>query len=515
MRSLTVKTHSETRRESEFFEAILTLAGSVLTHDWRIVEHDPADVVIISFDSVEPYSAWDEYSEKYPSERLVAYTDETAVRGAKWYLRRNAGSMPRLSEVVKVLNNVADYFSELDALPPAGGPSPPAAAVFGGGRFDPSRHLAGTVREAVEQGLCRVCSMAGCPPVYLFPRQNAVYTAADSQALSALCRADIGRIQTADLPEEALLEAVAAAGLAKRRPLSEFLWFSILTGSNGRMLAGCQEDEAVHLREWPGHARLSFYAMYRDIAMQMAAGMGRPGEIARQSAAPLQNVVDFHNACAYFGLIARGEEGRRLAAQKAQAREYLRAALRPCRPLNGYLKLVLVGSVGSGKTTALTTLSETPPILTEANPSDTVAALKSTTTVAMEYGEVRLGGGSKLQIYGTPGQKRFDFMGQILCARAWGLLILIDNSAGEPLAELKYYIDHYAQMFSDAQIAVGVSHYDAADNPAIEDYENFLAGCGRRCHVGVVDARDGHSLALLVAAVAARPGAERPRHVLQ
>jgi len=521
MRRLTIKTHSDTKRESEFFQAILTLAGSVLAHDWHIVESDPADVVIISFDSVEPYSAWDEYSGKYPADRLVAYTDENAVQGARWHLQRNPGSMPRLSEVVKVLNNVGHYFSESDVWPPAA--ANPASArppqvvyasrpaivaasepAIPSERFDVHQHLAGVVQQAIAQGQCRVCLMPGCPPVYLCPKENAVYTAADPMALSSLCRAPIDDIDVTDLLEDELFEEVASLESVKRRPLSEFLWFSILTGSNGRLLAGCPEDEPVHLREWPGHARLAFYAMYHDIATHMAGGMGSLAEIARQSAAPVQNVIDFHNACACLGLIARGEEGRWLARQKAQSREHLRSALRPCCADTGYIKLVIVGSVGAGKTTALTTLSETPPILTEASPSDTVAALKATTTVAMEYGEIRIGTDAKLQIYGTPGQKRFDFMGQILCGRAWGLVILIDNTQPDPLAELKYYIDMYAETFAGGNVAVGISHYDAARNLSIEDYDGFLAGKGYRFHVGIVDTRDSNSLALLVAALASR-----------
>jgi len=521
MKSLTIKTHSDTKRESEFFQAILTLAGSVLRHDWRLVETDPADVVIISFDAVEPYSAWDEYAGKYPTDRLVAYTDETVVLGAKWHLQRTPGSMPRLSEVVKILNTVGHYFNDFNvqapgvAEQPSSSPAvraidaPPAVAAaqsagIPADRFHVHQHMAGIIRQAIEQGQCRVCLMAGCPPVYLFPKENAVYTSADLKALSALCRVDIGQITVTDLLEYELLEEVAPLGLVKRRPLSEFLWFSILTGSNGRMLAGCQEGEPVHLREWPGHARLAFYAMYQDIATHMAVGMASLEEIAEKSAAPLANVVDFHNACACLGLIAQGEEGRWLADQKAQSRAYLRKALMPQCADSGYLKLVIVGSVGAGKTTALTTLSETPPVLTETCPSDTVAALKATTTVAMEYGEVWIGADAKLQIYGTPGQKRFDFMGQILCGRAWGLVILIDNTEPDPLAELKYYIDMYAETFSGGNVAIGISHYDANRNPSIEAYDKFLADHGYPFHLGIVDTRDSHSLVLLIAALAVR-----------
>lgn len=537
MKTLTIKTHAENKREHEFFQAIITLAGSVLAHDWRIVESDPADVVIISFDSTEPYSAWDEYSGRYPLERLVAYTDENRVNGAKWHLPRASESMPRLSEVVKVLNNVGEYFSDAEKDFPAPGeirgsfappafseteqavpfaepesfvsieaapfelPSPPALDVAVGGQFQLRDYLAGTIEEALEQGGCWVCAKPGYSPVYLFPKENAVYTAADSSSLSSLCRAERGDIEVRALSEAELLEEVRSHGLVRRRSLSEFLWFSILAGSDGKMLAGCDVDEPVYLREWPGYVRLSFYAMYHGIATQMAAGMASLKDVAHRSGAPLQNVIDFHNACAFLGLVARGEEGRRLAAQKIQSQERLRSVLRPyCS--GRYVKLVIVGSVGSGKTTALTALSETPPLLTETSPSDGVASRKSTTTVAMEYGEIRINSDSKLQIYGTPGQKRFDFMGQILCNRAWGLLILLDNTEPNPLAELKYYLDMYVGSLASGNVAVGISHYDAAQTPSIQDYQDFLGSRGHAYPLGAVDARDINSLVSLLCALA-------------
>jgi len=509
MTTLTIKTHSESRREYEFFQAILTLAGSVLTHDWRVVESEPADVVLVSFDAVEPYSAWDEYAEKYPGDRLIAYTDESAVNGARWHIpRAPESSMPRLSDVVRVLNAVAQYFSAAGACaPPAAlagslaSQAPPVQDAVE--RFYPGRHLAGLIQQAIDDGQCRVCRLRDGLPVYLFPQENTAYTAAEMTGLSSLCRADIDCVEVRVLREGELREEIAALGIAKSRSLAEFLWFSILTGSNGRLLADCALDEPVHLREWPGHVRLSFYALYHDIATQMAGGLASLAEIAHRSAAPIQNVIDLHNACACQGLILRGEEARRLAERKMEARESLRVALKPlCADSNGYVKLVIVGSVGSGKTTALTALSETPPILTEANPSDGVAGRKPTTTVAMEYGEIAVFPGAKLQIYGTPGQKRFDFMGEILSGGAWGVLVLIDNTGPNPLGELKYYLEIYADRLSVPNVAVGISHYDAQQGPPIEVYEQFLYDHDYPFPVGVVDTRDIHSLAVLVAVMA-------------
>jgi signal recognition particle receptor subunit beta len=187
--------------------------------------------------------------------------------------------------------------------------------------------------------------------------------------------------------------------------------------------------------------------------------------------------------------------------EKLQARDDLRHLLKGCRDESGHLKLVFAGTVGAGKTTAVTLLSETLPILTETNPSDGVAAHKETTTVAMEYGEIHLESGFKLQIYGTPGQRRFDFMGKILVSKAWGLVILIDNRNPDPLAELDYYISLYADTLKRLKVAVGISHY-AADQPlTLEDYRRHLQSQELSYPAAIVDPRDIKALASLVSAL--------------
>jgi hypothetical protein len=109
---------------------------------------------------------------------------------------------------------------------------------------------------------------------------------------------------------------------------------------------------------------------------------------------------------------------------------------------NQKIKVIFTGSVGAGKTTAIQTISEIDPIRTEAKPSEaSVLNRKSSTTVAMDYGELTLEDDTKLYLYGTPGQRRFDFMSHILTKGALGLVILIDNSHNTPLEELDYYLN--------------------------------------------------------------------------
>ena len=100
-----------------------------------------------------------------------------------------------------------------------------------------------------------------------------------------------------------------------------------------------------------------------------------------------------------------------------------------------YIVLV-AGPMGAGKTTAISALSEVPVVRTEAVNTDTARNAKAHTTVALDYGEITLDGGDKVRLYGVPGQERFDFMWSILEKRALGLLLLIDDTAASPVADL-------------------------------------------------------------------------------
>src|SRR5690625_6233998 len=89
--------------------------------------------------------------------------------------------------------------------------------------------------------------------------------------------------------------------------------------------------------------------------------------------------------------------------------------------MSNIYKILFTGPVGSDKTTAIQSLSDIGVVSTEASASDDVKSLKPTTTVAMDYGLMKLPNGDQVRLYGTPGQKRFDFMWDILARDALGL----------------------------------------------------------------------------------------------
>ena len=160
-------------------------------------------------------------------------------------------------------------------------------------------------------------------------------------------------------------------------------------------------------------------------------------------------------------------------------------------------KILFSGTTGAGKTTAIGQVSEIPPMTTDVRNTDTGLS-KEMTTVGMDYGEVTLDNGDKLRLYGTPGQKRFDFMWKILSKGALGLIILIDNSQPNPLADLDTYLDGFAQLIKDTACVVAVGRTEAHAMPDLEQFADHMAARGVICPVLAADVRDAQQVTQLL-----------------
>lgn len=167
------------------------------------------------------------------------------------------------------------------------------------------------------------------------------------------------------------------------------------------------------------------------------------------------------------------------------------------------IKLVFTGSMGAGKTTAISAISEIPVINTDVRATDDARQRKETTTVALDYGEMTLGDGQKLRLYGTPGQERFSFMWKILMEGALGVVILVDNAGEKPLDDLDLYIRHFRGLVEDNMIVVGVTRMDLAPEPELQVYHEYLMGKELFIPVFSVDVRDGEHVSMLIQSLVA------------
>lgn len=164
-------------------------------------------------------------------------------------------------------------------------------------------------------------------------------------------------------------------------------------------------------------------------------------------------------------------------------------------------KIIFAGPVGAGKTTAITTLSDEPPICTDELATDMTKERKPSTTVALDYGTLLLEGGEKLHLYGTPGQERFEFMWSILSNGAIGLILLLDNTSSDPFGDMRFFLNAFKEFIAETQVVIGVTQMDLSPRPRIEDYRRELRDCGQIIPVFEVDARVRPDLTILLQAL--------------
>ena len=105
----------------------------------------------------------------------------------------------------------------------------------------------------------------------------------------------------------------------------------------------------------------------------------------------------------------------------------------PMQPTEGLLRVSLVGPMGIGKTTALHSLCGQLMAGTDVPNLDREAHSKAFTTVGTEFGEIDLGSGERLQLVGSPGQDRFDFVRRWVLSASVGVLLMVDVGSTESL----------------------------------------------------------------------------------
>ncbi|MFD7556907.1 ATP/GTP-binding protein [Streptomyces sp. NPDC059835] len=155
------------------------------------------------------------------------------------------------------------------------------------------------------------------------------------------------------------------------------------------------------------------------------------------------------------------------------------------------LKVLVAGGFGAGKTTFVGAVSEIEPLSTEELLSDLGAAddpldgveAKATTTVALDFGRITLDGRHVLYLFGMPGQHRFWFLWEELCAGALGAVVLADTRR---LADCFPAVDFFERR--GIAFVVAVNEFDEAHRYA-PDEVRAAVGLGPEVPVVRCDAR--------------------------
>jgi signal recognition particle receptor subunit beta len=121
------------------------------------------------------------------------------------------------------------------------------------------------------------------------------------------------------------------------------------------------------------------------------------------------------------------------------------------------MRLVVRGTVGAGKSTLIRSISEIEVVDTHTRATDETVLLKPRTTVTFDFGRLQFLPERALNLYGTPGQSRFDLMWDILICKTHAYMLLIAAHRPGEFRQARKIITFMNQRMQIPMI-IGVTH---------------------------------------------------------
>jgi len=137
------------------------------------------------------------------------------------------------------------------------------------------------------------------------------------------------------------------------------------------------------------------------------------------------------------------------------------------------VKMVITGPFSAGKTEFISTVSEIDVVSTERRITSSAEKVKETTTVAMDFGRITVDDDLVLYLFGTPGQRRFDFMWEILSEGMLGFIIMVDSTRPETFREAKRILETF-ESYAATPFVVAANKQDKEDAWEPEDLRIIL-----------------------------------------
>jgi small GTP-binding protein len=132
------------------------------------------------------------------------------------------------------------------------------------------------------------------------------------------------------------------------------------------------------------------------------------------------------------------------------------------------VKMVVTGPFNSGKTEFIRSVSEIDVVSTERKISSEAERVKDQTTVAMDFGRITVDDSLVLYLFGTPGQRRFDFMWEILSEGMLGFIVMVDSTRPETFREARNILETF-RAYAPTPYVVTANKQDSKDAWDLED----------------------------------------------
>jgi len=138
------------------------------------------------------------------------------------------------------------------------------------------------------------------------------------------------------------------------------------------------------------------------------------------------------------------------------------------------VKMVVTGPFSAGKTEFIRSVSEIDVVSTERKISSaSERTMKEATTVAMDFGRITVDEDLVLYLFGTPGQRRFDFMWEILSEGMLGFIVMVDSTRPETFREARSILATF-HAYAPTPYVVAANKQDMKEAWDIDDMRHVL-----------------------------------------
>ena len=138
------------------------------------------------------------------------------------------------------------------------------------------------------------------------------------------------------------------------------------------------------------------------------------------------------------------------------------------------VKMVVTGPFSAGKTEFIRSVSEIDVVSTERKISSArEKTVKESTTVAMDFGRITVDDDLVLYLFCTPGQRRFDFMWEILSEGMLGFVVMVDSTRPETFREARSILETF-RAYAPTPYVVAANKQDMKEAWEVDDMRHAL-----------------------------------------
>jgi hypothetical protein len=158
------------------------------------------------------------------------------------------------------------------------------------------------------------------------------------------------------------------------------------------------------------------------------------------------------------------------------------------------LKIIFTGASSQLALQAIATIGDVPVVTEE-------AALRSTASLSLRKRVLSLRNQEQVQLYAVNQPTSGAALRALLAEGGMGVVVLLDNCAGNGLAELNFYRDQCRPMLENSKLVFGVVGMETQVQPTLLDYYMELRGIEPKPVIFEVDISQRADISLLIEAL--------------